>query len=249
VDEESQSANQVLSRSLKILLVEDNEINRVVAREMIEAEGHSVILASDGRMGVEKANAEKFDLIFMDISMPIMDGRVATRTIRQGDGASAITPIIALTANAVAEEQENFRADGMNGILTKPLSRSALRKTLLNHQPKKQTGVVSPISHDHSAETRAALGEVAFVKLRGRFVNEVDDLINWLQSDDTQDYIEVAGRAHKVAGSASVFGAVQLNEALKGLEIAAKSGDYAKVERIVFGLSGIWHDTKAALLA
>jgi hypothetical protein len=124
-----------------------------------------------------------------------------------------------------------------------------LRKTLLNHQPKSQPSVVSPISDDHSAETRAALGEVAFVKLRDRFVNEVDDLISWLQTDDTQDYIEVAGRSHKVAGSASVFGAIQLNEALKELEVAAKSGDYAKVERIVFGLSGIWHDTKAALLA
>lgn len=248
-DAERQSANQVLSRSLKVLLVEDNEINRVVAREMIEAEGHTVILAGDGRMGVEKSKAEKFDLIFMDISMPIMDGRVATRTIRDGDGASANTPIIALTANAVAEEQENFKADGMNGVLTKPLSRSALRKTLLNHQPKNQTGVASPISHDHSAEARAALGEVAFVKLRGHFVNEVDDLISWLQSDDTQDYIEIAGRSHKVAGSASVFGAVQLNEALKTLEVAAKSGDHAKVERIVFGLGSIWSDTKAALLA
>ena len=249
LDAEIQSSVQSLSRPLKVLLVEDNEINRIVAREMIESEGHSVILASDGRIGVEKSKTEEFDLIFMDISMPIMDGRAATRTIRAGDGASAKTPIIALTANALAEEQQNFKADGMNGILTKPLSRSALRNTLLTHQPKSQTGAASPISYDHSAETRAALGEVAFVKLRGRFVNEVEDLIDWLQADEKQNYIEVAGRSHKVAGSASVFGATLLNEALKALEVAAKSGDYAKVERIVFGLSSIWHDTKAALLA
>ena len=241
--------DQAIGRPLKVLLVEDNEINRIVAREMIEAEGHSVTFATDGRIGVEKSKAEKFDLIFMDISMPVMDGRVATRMIRAGDGASALTPIVALTANAVVEEQANFKADGMNGVLTKPLSRSALRRLLVTHQTKGQTGVAYPISQDHTAETRAALGEVAFVKLRGRFVNEVDDLIGWLRSDATLDYIEVAGRSHKVAGSASVFGATQLNETLKALEVAAKAGDYQGVELIVFGLSGIWRDTKAALLA
>ena len=238
-----------LSRPLKVLLVEDNEINRIVAREMIEVEGHLVTLASDGREGVERSQAETFDLIFMDISMPVMDGRVATRTIRAGGGASANTPIIALTANAVAEEQEDFKTDGMNGLLTKPLSRSALRDALLTHQPIAPADVASPISHDHNAETRAALGEVAFVKLRGRFVNEVEDLIDWLQTDEKLDYIEVAARSHKVAGSASVFGATQLNDALKALETGAKAGDYAKVERIVFGLGGTWQDTKAALLS
>ena len=248
-DAKTQDFDRALSRPLNVLLVEDNEINRTVAREMIEAEGHHVTLANDGRMGVEKAKSDRFDLIFMDISMPVMDGRVATRTIRKDGGASAQTPIIALTANAVAAEQENFKADGMNGILTKPLSRSALRNTLLTHQPQSPASAVSPVSQGHSAEARAALGEVAFAKLRGRFVNEVEDLIGWLQSDDVHDYIEVAARSHKVAGSAAVFGAIQLNETLKSLEGAAKAGDYGTVERIVFGLNGVWQDTKTALLA
>jgi CheY-like chemotaxis protein len=235
------------TRPLNVLLVEDNEINRIVAREMLEAEGHKVTLAHDGREGVELSKSSRFDLIFMDISMPIMDGRVATREIRKSHGASARTPIVALTANAMATEQENFMSDGMNGVLTKPLSRAALRNTLASHQPDRQTGVASPVSHQHTVETREALGEEAFVKLRTRFMREVDDLVAWLQSDDSHDYLEMAARTHKVAGSAAVFGAVQLRGALKSIETAAKTADNATIERDVFGLSGVWHDTKLAL--
>lgn len=239
---------QAPTRPLNVLLVEDNEINRIVAREMLEAEGHSVTLAHDGREGVELSKTKKFDLIFMDISMPVMDGRVATREIRKGHGASAHAPIVALTANAMASEQEDFKSDGMNGILTKPLSRTALRHTLSIHQPQSYAGNASLVSHEHSAETRDALGEEAFAKLRARFMREVEDLVAWLQSDETQDYLEIAARAHKVAGSAAVFGAVQLREALKLIEQAAKAGDNATIERVVFGLNGVWRDTKIALV-
>jgi CheY-like chemotaxis protein len=240
---------QTLTRPLNILLVEDNEINRIVAREMLEAEGHTVTSADDGREAVEKSKTINFDLIFMDISMPIMDGRVATREIRKGHGASANTPIVALTANAMAEELEAFKADGMNSILTKPLSRTALRNTLTVHQPLNQADIDYPVSHHHSAETREALGEEAFVKLRKRFLHEVEDLVAWLQSGETHDYIEIAGRAHKVGGSAAVFGAVQIRENLKAVEDAAKAGEKATIERIILGLNGVLRDTKAALLA
>lgn len=244
-----QAEDAPVTRSLKILLVEDNEINRIVAREMLESEGHSVTLARDGREGVEKATGDKFDLIFMDISMPVMDGRAATREIRKGQGASANAPIIAFTANAMAGEQENFKADGMTGVLTKPLSRSALRNALTAHQPQNRTRIAASVSHDHYAETREALGEEAFVKLRTRFINEVEDHIAWLQSDETLDYLEISGRSHKVAGSAAVFGAVQLRETLRAIETAANAGDNAMIERLVFGISCVWRDTKTALLA
>lgn len=117
-------------RPLKVLLVEDNEINRIVARGMLQAEGHTVVEAHDGEKGVEASKATRFDLILMDISMPIMDGRAATRAIRGQSGASQDTMIIALTANAMIEEQSEFLKDGMNGVLTKPLSRDALRDLL-----------------------------------------------------------------------------------------------------------------------
>lgn len=117
-------------RALKVLLVEDNEINRIVARGMLQAEGHTVVEAHDGKQGVEASKSTRFDLILMDISMPVMDGRAATRAIRGQSGASQDTMIVALTANAMIEEQSEFMNDGMNSILTKPLSRDALRELL-----------------------------------------------------------------------------------------------------------------------
>ena len=110
----------------KVLLVEDNMINRQVARGMLEFLGHSVTEAKDGLAGVNLSNTQKFDFILMDISMPIMDGRTATRAIRTGNGPSAYVPIIGLTANVLANERANFLLDGMDEILSKPVTRSTL---------------------------------------------------------------------------------------------------------------------------
>ena len=115
---------------LKVLLVEDNQINRIVAREMLQSDGHTVTEAHDGKQGADIAQTDRFDLILMDISMPVMDGRTATRLIRSQSGASAAAKIIALTANINAQERIKFVQDGMNGIITKPLSRDALRTVL-----------------------------------------------------------------------------------------------------------------------
>jgi PAS domain S-box-containing protein len=110
-------------RAMDILVVEDNVINRQVVREMLQSMGHTVTEASHGQAGVECAAQRKFNLILMDISMPIMDGQEATRAIRSGVGQSANSPIIALTAHVMEGDREKFLGDGMNDILTKPLSR------------------------------------------------------------------------------------------------------------------------------
>jgi CheY-like chemotaxis protein len=110
----------------KVLVIEDNEINRQVACGMLELLGHNVTKAIDGRAGVELANTEKFDLILMDISMPIMDGQAATRAIRTGNGLSANVPIVGLTANVMANERAAFLMDGMDDIISKPVTRNTL---------------------------------------------------------------------------------------------------------------------------
>jgi PAS domain S-box-containing protein len=235
---------------LKVLLVEDNEINRIVAREMLQFEGHTVVEAHDGSQGLQIANRDWFDLILMDISMPVMDGRTATRRIRSENGVSAHTTIVALTANAMIEEQNEFIKDGMDRILTKPLSRDALRLLLRDTQNAKDPddGVVL-INHNHSAETRDALGEETFVKLRSRFISEVDELYAWLVSDDTLDFLEVASRAHKVAGSASVFGADRLRDQLKDIEKGAKTGDSDAIEHRIAAMGPIWQRTKSEFIS
>ncbi|MDA9207306.1 ATP-binding protein [Octadecabacter sp.] len=235
----------VPSRALSVLLVEDNEINRIVAREMLQAEGHTVVEAHDGREGVQAASAQAFDLILMDISMPVMDGRTATRSIRSEGGPSAGTTIVALTANAMEDEQREFLADGMDEILAKPLSRDALRSVLhLVDTAFEAPNQGDLIDHHHSAETREALGEETFVKLRSRFVSEVDEFHLWITSDAPRDYLAVAARSHKVAGSAAVFGATQLREALKTLEVAAKAGEADTINTSVSEFEVIWSRTK-----
>ena len=237
------------SRSLKVLLVEDNEINRTVAREMLLADGHTVVEANDGFEGVEMSKTEEFDIILMDISMPVMDGRAATRMIRADGGASANTAIFALTANAMIEEQEEFLKDGMDGILTKPLSRKALRGVLNKTRRPADDDNAILINHSHSAETREALGEETFVKLRSRFISEVDEFLAWLGTDETHDFLEVASRSHKVAGSAAVFGADRLQETLKAIETSAKRGESQGIQERTKAAGSVWQRTQSELIS
>jgi PAS domain S-box-containing protein len=235
------------SRPLKVLLVEDNEINRIVAREMLRGDGHSLVEAHDGFEGVEMSKTQEFDIILMDISMPVMDGRAATRMIRADGGASANTAIFALTANAMIEEQEEFLKDGMDGILTKPLSRKALRGVLNKTRRPADDDNAILINYSHSAETREALGEEMFVKLRLRFFNEVDNLIAWLGADETHDIHEVASWSHKVAGTAAVFGAERLRETLNGIEASAKRGESQNIDEQTKTAGSVWQRTKSEM--
>jgi len=175
--------------------------------------------------------------------MPVMDGRMATRQIRTEEGPSQGSMIVALTANAMLEEQNEFLADGMNAILTKPLSRDALRDLLY------QTSEAQTREERDMINTREALGEEAFVKLRSRFVVEVDEFRDWLSSGDAQDFLTIASSAHKVAGSASVFGADPLRKSLKAIEAGAKLGDSVQIKAEAAVFSDVWAKTKADLLS
>lgn len=111
-------------------MVEDNAINRTVLSDMLRHDGHSVVDASNGEEGVRLAEMRRFDVILMDVSMPIMDGRVATRTIRDGDGPNAGCPVVAVTAHALPAEIADFRRHGMEHYLSKPIDRAALRRLM-----------------------------------------------------------------------------------------------------------------------
>ena len=109
----------------RILLAEDNEFNAEIFTEMLHAMGVAVTLAENGQIACEKAQAERFDLVLMDMQMPVMDGLEATRTIRRlPDYAS--TPILALTANAFDADRRACFAAGMNDVLTKPIEPALL---------------------------------------------------------------------------------------------------------------------------
>ena len=128
-------------REMKVLLVEDNALNCEIAQALLEEYGAVVTTAADGRQAVELFKASPvhgFDAILMDIMMPVLDGLAASREIRhlaRKDAASI--PIIAMTANAFAEDQEKSFDAGMNEHLTKPLDQHKLLKVLAKYYKKK----------------------------------------------------------------------------------------------------------------
>jgi signal transduction histidine kinase/sensor domain CHASE-containing protein/DNA-binding response OmpR family regulator len=111
---------------LRALLVEDNPTNQKVAAKMLERLGCVVTIASDGREGIDCFSRQDFALVFMDCQMPEMDGYEATRLIRQIEGGRRRTPIVALTANAMAGDRERCLACGMDDFLSKPVRREQL---------------------------------------------------------------------------------------------------------------------------
>jgi len=114
------------SGSIRILLAEDNAINALLTRTLLEAEGHTVDTAEDGVLAVEAMKNSNYDLIFMDMRMPNMDGLEATRKIRAMDNVSKGLPIIALTANAFDDDRNACFDSGMNDFMTKPVSAEEL---------------------------------------------------------------------------------------------------------------------------
>jgi signal transduction histidine kinase/CheY-like chemotaxis protein len=119
------------ARPLSILLAEDNPVNHKLTSMILQKEGHRVTWAENGRLAVEKCQSEKFDLILMDVQMPEMDGFAATEAIRRNEtGQNYTTPIVALTALAMKEDEARCRAAGMTGYLTKPVRAPDLRRVL-----------------------------------------------------------------------------------------------------------------------
>ncbi len=114
----------------RILVVEDNHINQIVVEGMLKRDGHAVTLAADGAEAVAAVAAGDFDLVLMDMQMPVLDGLAATRAIRALPGSSRGVPIVALTANASGSDVERCRTAGMNDHLAKPLDRERLRQTV-----------------------------------------------------------------------------------------------------------------------
>jgi len=116
----------------RVLLVEDNEVNRMIAREMLISLGLDVLEAADGQEALEVLEGRKVDLIIMDCLMPVMDGYETAREVRRREAHSGMerTPIVALTANAFDEDAARSRMAGMDGHMAKPYTRAQLRELL-----------------------------------------------------------------------------------------------------------------------
>ncbi len=119
-------ADALCLEGLSVLVVEDNPTNRLVATRILEELGARVQTADDGLLGLEAIQTLPFDLVLMDVQMPRMDGIEATRRIRALSGPASMAPIIGLTANALSHQLSSYADAGMNGVVSKPISPTAL---------------------------------------------------------------------------------------------------------------------------
>ena len=130
-DNGKETENSPLKPGIKVLLAEDNAINAIVAQALLEQLGCHVVHVDNGMKAAMRAEEDDFDVIFMDIHMPVMDGIQATHRIRRLTGEASQTPIIGLTAEAFKERHDAFIKDGMNDVVTKPITLEALKESLI----------------------------------------------------------------------------------------------------------------------
>ncbi|MGA2436302.1 MAG: response regulator, partial [Bryobacteraceae bacterium] len=108
--------------SKRVLVAEDNPVNQTLAVRLLERKGHTVVVANNGREAVQALDRERFDIVFMDVQMPEMDGFEATAAIRQKETATgAHMPIVAMTAHAMKGDEERCLAAGMDAYISKPI--------------------------------------------------------------------------------------------------------------------------------
>ena len=224
-------------RSYRLLVAEDNSLNRQIIRAMLEQAGHEVVTANDGAEAVRLAVRNAFDAILMDVQMPEMDGYAAARAIRQATQTLAV-PIIALTANALSGESERCLAAGMNVHIPKPVNWPTLfatidRVVLQGRQRTsaasvsaaeatgKRSGSKSPDSFDGAsiAELRKSIGDQNTLRLLKLFI--VDAGRRFPSQPDTPETRGTISReAHAFGGSAGMLGFVELAEVCAALESA-----------------------------
>ena len=230
---------------LNLLVVEDNEINQQIAYELLRNEGAQVAVANNGRRGVEAVLAAQplFDVVLMDIQMPVLDGYGATAEIRSHAQLQAL-PIIAMTANALESDKEACLAAGMNDHIGKPIDLDALVNTILHHA-KKQTMTVSyssvvtesatdnqqNIQQDNQHPLQRALQRLGynqslFISMSSKFIHSTTTLASELQQYWQLQQKDSAMRLlHTLKGTASTVGAMDLVDFAADLERQLKAVD------------------------
>lgn len=234
---------------LSVLVVEDNDFNRLIVRDMLLSEHHRVTEAHDGLEGVRLAKDRRFDVILMDISMPGIDGLQAAQRIRQGSGASRSAPIVALTAHALQEETDRFRAGGMTDVLIKPITRETLR-AVLAELPRTDVGRPTEVLLDMTTleELRVGLGDAKAEDMIAKFLKDTDQRLSELTQRASAEGAEgeLVAVVHRMTGTAAMFGAARLHRHLSRIEDLCKAGKKAEARAELPALVELWRLTVEA---
>ena len=233
------------------LLVEENEINQQVARELLEQLNVTVILAQNGREAVERVASESLDGVLMDLQMPVMDGLTATREIRK-DARFAALPILAMTANAMSGDREQCLEAGMQDHIAKPVNPDEMYATLARWikpaSPQPVPARERPLEAEREAggvpeipglDTQAGLSRMGgnlpgYLALLAKFrVNQGGAAQAVAEALSAADWPTAERLAHTLKGVAGAIGAAALEEKAKRLEtLLRERGDLAQVEGV-----------------
>jgi CheY-like chemotaxis protein len=216
-------------RSLHVLLVEDNPVNQTVGLRTLERIGHTAVLANNGSEALSLLSKQEFDLVLMDVQMPVMDGLTATGHIRATEkGTGRHIPIIAMTARAMRGDREACIAAGMDGYIAKPINREELEKTMAQKtNGLDQTGLDAipdigsisvpdrPVAWDaNKALERLGGDEKLFREVMEIFIEETPKLMARLhQAVAAGDAHGIESTAHSLNGELSYFGAAAASKA------------------------------------
>lgn len=220
-------------QGLRILVVEDNDINRQIACSLLEKRGAIVRMAENGRLGVEalqRAGPEAFDAVLMDLQMPEMDGLEATLQIRR-DPRFAALPIIAMTAHALPEQRRQCIEAGMNDHVAKPIVPEVLFAAILSHtRPKPADSPADALPRLPGLDVVSALRRLnnkpdTYLSLLRRFVTSQADCAGHIDTALAAGQFKDAERlAHTLRGTAANLGADALRDAACALETTLRQG-------------------------
>jgi len=272
VEKEATPFNDRRHQDKTILVVDDNEINRLVAHEILQAEGFQVLLAENGREAVDKINAAAVDLVLMDCEMPEMDGFEATRKIRQLASTThpelQDLPIVALTAQAIKGDQERCLSAGMDDYVMKPVNRQQLIQTILKQldqrtpeavdAPREEPAEPLPLSQVEKPqeeqigmdELRERCGgdEQLIQRVLKKFAVKAKSEITQLeQSVRDQDVDQIAQVAHSLKGMAANVAAQSISQVAGTIEMAAREKQTEGYEGLMQDLSQRFDTCEAAI--
>jgi len=235
-------------RSLRVLVVEDNRVNQTLAKRLLEMRGHRVTLAENGRKALDTLARRAFDIVLMDVQMPVMNGLEATAAIRERErGTGRHVPIVALTAHAMRGDRERCLAAGMDTYLLKPIQREQLFATVESlATPAAPTDASEPPARAHAPDASAAavverLGgdEKLARELAEIFLKDLPGLKRRIDRARTaRDAEELRLASHALKGAVANFGfhdaaaaALRLERSGKDAALADVDAAWAELER------------------
>lgn len=234
----------------RVLLVEDNEINVMVARTLLEAAGFAVDIAGDGIVAVEAAKTHEYDLILMDMQMPRMGGVEAARAIKALPQPYSTTPIVAMTANAMRQDREACSAAGMVDFIAKPINPDAFLavvRRLCSAElwlEDEEDEVIEPAQRalpELDEEKLDALAKVLppdrYNAMLLAYLSNTRMAFQRIESfAEDMDFAAVRREAHDLKSNSGTFGAMRVFTLAEQLERACQAEDDAEVPRLVQGL-------------